>query len=176
MTAANWPNCLQAILDFEGGFVNNPADPGGATNLGITLATLKSYNPADTTDDLKALTRTSPIVSFIYSTGYWRPVRGDDLPSGVDLIVFDASVNQGPRTAARTLQKAVGVTADGIIGPATLTAVGCFAAPTLIDAIATAREAEYRADAGFATFGKGWLARLDHCQALAVSMTRQTVV
>ncbi len=175
MTAANWPHCLQIILGFEGGFVNNPRDPGGATNKGVTQATLSNYlHRQATEDDVRNISDAT--VEAIYRDEYWDRVQGDALPDGVDLIVFDEAVNQGPGTASKTLQRAVGATADGIIGPATLAAVAAFPAPTLVADISDARERAYRQDAGFDEFGDGWISRLDHCTQLALGMTRRVIV
>ena len=139
MTASNFPYCLHTILTWEGGFVNLPSDPGGATNLGITLATFLEWKPNGTVDDLKALTPSDPLVIQIYQTDYWSMVRCDDLPSGVDLICFDTAVNNGSHRAALWLQEACGVKADGMIGPVTLAAVAAHKASDLIDKIRAMR-------------------------------------
>lgn len=99
--------------EIEGGYVNDPRDPGGETNFGISKRSYPSVN-------IRALTREGAIA--IYRRDYWNAVRGDDLPPALAVCAFDAAVNQGPRPAITLLQKALGVTADGIIGPATLKA------------------------------------------------------
>lgn len=170
MTASNWPYCLQTILGYEGGFVDNPQDQGGATNLGITLATLQEWRPGSSVSDLKALTATDDLVQHIYLDGYWDEVQADDLPSGVDLIVFDQAVNSGPHKAAQALQRAMRVHADGIIGPATLAAVAASDALALVNAISSGREAFYRSLPTFAEFGKGWLNRLADVTAKAQTL------
>ena len=158
MSAANFGNSLALVLSYEGGFSDRPDDPGGATCWGVTLATLSAYRGrACTVDDVKALTRAE--VGPIYTQNYWDVISGDLLPVGVDTITFDAAVNQGPGTAARMLQEAAGVAADGQIGPATLKALATTPAVTLIERIRLARLARYRQSDGWPAFGLGWSRR-----------------
>ena len=161
--------CLPIILASEGGFVNNPQDPGGATNLGVTLNTLSDwYGHAATVDDVRALTVDD--VAPLYQVRYWAVAHCDDCPQGLDLMVFDEAVNQGVGRAIRTLQSAVGVADDGAYGPATQAAVKACNPADAINAMAAAREAFYRGLSTFPTFGKGWLARLQRTQAAALGM------
>jgi lysozyme family protein len=161
--------CLPFILSSEGGFADNPRDPGGATNLGITLRTLASFRKApQTVADVQALTVAD--VTPIYLAGYWNVAHCGQLPAGVDLMAFDEAVNQGPGHAIVDIQVALGVTADGAFGPHTaLAALGCSPA-AVIAKIATEREARYRADPEFAEFGEGWLNRLTRTAAEAHAM------
>jgi lysozyme family protein len=162
-------DCLPIILQSEGGFVNNPADPGGATNLGITLSTLTAFRGRpQTVDDVRALTVAD--VSPIYQANYWNAARCGDCPAGVDLMVFDAAVNQGVRRAVRALQTVVGVTADGAVGPGTLAAIRAADPTATINAISANREAFYRSLSTFPTFGTGWLNRLQRTRGLALQM------
>lgn len=153
---------LQFVLGWEGGYVSHPRDPGGATNLGITHRTLSDYRarfPAwGLPGDVRNLTK--PQAAKIYRAGYWDPIRGDELPRGVGLLVFDAAVNHGPARAARWLQEAAGVRADGVIGPATISAARGATPATLIREFATLRALGYVATGNMATFGKGWMRRL----------------
>jgi lysozyme family protein len=147
------------VIAYEGGFVCNAADPGGATKFGITLATLSTVRgkPCDQ-EDVRALTTAD--AAKIYADRYWPAAHGDDLAAGVDLIMFDAAVNQGPHGAAECLQAAVGVDVDGAIGPKTLAAAAAIAPGVLIEKVRRAREARYREDPDFVHFGHGWLNRL----------------
>src|SRR5215208_1126468 len=98
MAIGNFEACLQFTLQFEGGFVNDPDDPGGATNLGVTTDTLSDVlGRKATIDDVKKLTPRT--VEPIYLQRYWTPVRGDELPFGLDLAVFDFGVHSGPARA-----------------------------------------------------------------------------
>ena len=162
-------NCLPIILASEGGFVDDPRDPGGATNLGVTLTTLSGWlgRPA-TVAEVRALTPAT--VAPLYLARYWNAAHCGDCPAGVDLMVFDEAVNQGAGRAIRTLQSAVGLVADGAFGPNTLGAVGAADPATTVKAIAARREADYRALPTFNHFGKGWLARVAHTQAAALRM------
>jgi len=163
--------CLPIILHSEGGFVNNPSDPGGATNLGITIGTLSSWlgRPA-TVADVQALTPAA--VAPIYQANYWTKTSCDSWDAGVDLMVFDEAVNQGPGRAIMTLQTALGVTADGGVGPATLAAAQMENAADIIAKMSAAREAFYRSLSTFNVFGAGWLNRLTRTTGLAQQMAQ----
>ena len=163
--------CLPIILQSEGGFVNNPDDPGGATNLGITISTLSDWlgRPA-TVADVQALTPAT--VAPIYQANYWDKTSCDSWDAGVDLMVFDEAVNQGPGRAITTLQTALGVTADGAIGPATQAAAQLEDAATTIAKISAIRLAFYQGLPTYPEFGTGWLNRLTRTTALAQQMAR----
>jgi lysozyme family protein len=166
MADANWDACLAFVLASEGGYVDDPQDPGGATNLGITLSELSQWrHTAVTKADVQALGKDE--AAAIYRANYWNATRCSDLPSGVDLMVFDAAVNMGCGRSAEFLQSAVGAVADGSIGPATLAAVGKMAVAALIPALASAREAYYQSLSTFNHFGAGWTARVQKVTALA---------
>jgi len=170
MTAANFDRCLAFVLSAEGGYVDDPLDPGGATNLGITLRVLSEWrHTAVTKSDVQNLTRDE--AGAIYRARYWNTVHGDNLPAGVDLMVFDAGVNLGPGRSARMLQAAVGAAEDGAIGPETLRAVGGHHNdPDLISKLADRREAYYHSLPTFSHFGTGWTARVNRVKQLALQM------
>jgi lysozyme family protein len=161
--------CIPIILSSEGGYVDNPHDPGGPTNLGITLNTLSGWlgRPASI-DDVKALT--PDIAGQIYQANYYNPVHGPDLQDGVDLMAFDASVNSGPGRAIMLLQTALGVKADGLFGRMTLAAAKAKDPSDTINAFHDAHAAFYRCLSTFPVFGKGWLARNDRTCRLALAM------
>lgn len=164
-----FPACLPIVLGFEGGYVNNPRDPGGPTNLGITIATLSSWlGHQATVQDVEDLTQAS--VAPIYQARYYNPSHASDCPAGVDLIVFDEAVNQGVGRAITSLQRAADVVADGLFGPQTKAAVAAMSPIDLINAIAADRTAHYEALPTFQYFGKGWLARVKAVQAKALAM------
>ena len=165
----NWDEALAHILKYEGGYVNHPADPGGMTNLGVTKRVWEEWTGKPATEtDMRALT--PAMVAPLYKKRYWDAVRGDDLPSGVDLFVFDCAVNAGVGRASRFLQQAVGVVADGAIGPKTLEAVTKMPADEIIDKFYDLREAHYKSLPTFATFGKGWMNRLNSVEAESINM------
>jgi len=161
--------CLPLILAHEGGYVDHPKDPGGATNLGITLDTLSAHRGRKVTkDDVKALTVAE--AGAIYQKNYWHAACCDQLPPGVDYMIFDLAVNSGVGRARKYLQRAAGVADDGIIGPATLAAVKARKPLQLIDSISGLRDAFYRGLKEFPTFGRGWLRRLSEVTAKAREM------
>ena len=165
--------CVAFTLNSEGGYVNNPADPGGATNLGITLTTYREWadDPALGPRQLRGIAKTT--AEAIYRSRYWNPLRADDLPAGVDLSVFDMGVNAGIWRSARLLQRAVGFAGsdvDGSIGPKTLAATARWSARSLIDELAERQTDFYRALANFTVFGDGWLARTHARQRAALAM------
>ena len=123
MTAfpSQFENAVGLVLQHEGGFVQHPSDPGGATKFGITHATLaRARGHPVSVDDVRSLTREEAIA--IYRRLYWDAVRAEELPPGLDLAVFDLAVHSGPLRAVRMLQAVLGVEADGIVGPVTLAA------------------------------------------------------
>lgn len=164
MSAPNFPLCLREVLRHEGGYVDDPRDPGGATNLGITLGTARAAGLDIDGDgdvdkaDLRKLTPTK--AGPVYRARYWDAVEGDKLPSGVDLAVFDAAVNNGPARARRWLQEALKVHVDGVIGPQTLKAASEAPRAQTIERIRLYRDAHYRRQENFSYFGRGWLRRL----------------
>ncbi|UFN47926.1 hypothetical protein LPC08_18180 [Roseomonas sp. OT10] len=165
--------CLEVVLAKEGGFVDDPRDPGGATNMGITLATLRAFREAEVSaQDVRDLTRSE--AREIYRARYWTPMRCADLPAGVDLTVFDFGVNAGPSRAVRLLQRAVGVTADGSVGPITLAAARALPPAGLVDSLAEARLAYYRGLDGYAAFGRGWTARVEAVRRAGREMARKS--
>ncbi|MGE3541316.1 MAG: glycosyl hydrolase 108 family protein [Candidatus Tectimicrobiota bacterium] len=168
----NFVPSLQHVLVHEGGYVDHPQDPGGPTNKGVTLAIFQRfYGAAMGPHDLRAMTNSQ--LEHIYKTGYWDTCQCDALPNGVDYVVFDQAVNSGPRQAVRWLQAAVGVPADGSLGPQTLAAVAQHPAVQIIHAMCDARLAFMRSlrhGALWQTFGKGWQARVDGVRAFGVRL------
>ncbi|RIA56749.1 glycoside hydrolase family 108 protein [Dichotomicrobium thermohalophilum] len=156
----NFETALRHVLDFEGGYVDHPDDPGGATNLGITRATLARFKGRPVS---KAEVRALEVETAreIYRRFYWDPLRCDEMPAGIDLALFDGGVNQGTGRAARLLQSALKVSVDGIIGPVTLRAAQAADSMALLNAFMARRMHAYgRLSRLFRTFGLGWSRRL----------------
>jgi len=166
---SNWQKSFELMLKSEGGYVNNPADPGGRTNLGVTQATWESWvGRASDEPEMRSLTASK--VEPLYKQRYWDAVRGDDLPVGLDYLVFDFAVNAGPGRAIKVMQSAVGATPDGGFGPLTMAAVKAIDPIELINKFSQAKEDFYRSLTQFPTFGKGWLNRVADVKVKANSM------
>ena len=156
---SNFAEALQIILREEGGFVDHPLDPGGMTNLGVTRRVWEEWTGHPVT--VRQMIDLTPAkVAPMYRRKYWDKIKGDELPAGVDLVVFDAAVNSGPGRAAKWLQACVGVDVDGDIGPKTLAAVSAFDATQLIDDYGRRRLAFLLDLPTWETFGKGWTKRV----------------
>jgi lysozyme family protein len=167
----NFEQCLALVLKNEGGYVNNPKDPGGRTNLGVTQKVWEMYvgHPV-TEDDMRAL---GPIdVAPLYKTEYWNKVHGDELPDGVDYAVFDFAVNSGAGRAIKTLQKCVEVNVDGIIGPNTLSAINEANPRHLATIICEERLSFLQSLPIWGTFGKGWGSRVSAVEAMSFNMAK----
>jgi len=167
---ASFFKSLEMVLHHEGGFVSHPEDPGGATNKGITHKTYADFlgRPLEDVDELKNIPEEH--IQIIYKNGYWDKVKGDQLPAGVDFCIFDWAVNSGPGRAAKALQKAVGATQDGAIGPKTLEAVEAADASQIIEDVTKDREEFYKSLSTYSTFGKGWLRRTKETRDFALNM------
>ena len=166
---SNWQKSFELMLKSEGGFVNHPSDPGGMTNLGVTKATWENWVGRES-DEAEMRGLTPEKVEPLYKKKYWDAVRGDELPMGLDYLMFDFAVNAGAGRAIKTLQTAVGVTPDGGFGPMTMAAVQAVDPNELIERFSQAKEDFYRSLNTFATFGKGWLNRVADVKVKASAM------
>jgi lysozyme family protein len=149
-------------LRHEGGYVNDPKDPGGETKYGISK---RAYPD----QDIKALTVET--AGKLYKRDYWDKIKGDNLPEPIAVMVFDFAVNAGVKRAVRMMQKLLNVTADGIIGPKTIqAAIKCDVQDFVTD-YASERVNYYMMLKTFKRFGGGWLRRtketLHYCLELA---------
>jgi len=168
--------CVAEVLKHEGGFVNHSRDPGGATNMGITLRTFRDWRGDENLDveDLRKLTVAE--AREIYFARYWNPVRGDELPPGVDLAVFDFAVNSGVGRAVRVLQSVLGVVVDGAVGRQTLNAVRSADAADLIEAICKQRLDFLRRLPTWNVFGRGWERRVKEVEKAAMARVGKPVL
>jgi len=146
---------IQRVLAHEGGFVDHPSDPGGATNYGITERVARANGYAG---DMRALPKSVAVA--IYRKDYWEAVRADAMPAPVAFQVFDAAVNHGVDRAARWLQTAVGVAVDGRIGPQSIAAVLAMNPAKLVMRYVAIRLEFYAGLKTFPTFGRGWTRRV----------------
>ena len=166
---SNFPASLALVLKSEGGFSNHPADPGQMTMLGVTKKVWEAWVKRDV-DEAEMRALTPEMVGPLYKAQYWDACHCSDLQRGVDYAVFDAAVNMGSSRAAKLLQTALGVTADGSIGRATIAAATAADPVELLEAFSVGKEAFYQSLPTFATFGKGWLNRVAHVQDSAEQM------
>jgi len=164
---------MPRILAHEGGLVNNPNDPGGWTNRGVTIGTLKKLGIDKDGDgdsdlaDLKLLTAAD--AAKVFKRFYADPVQADLLPVGLDYAMTDFAVNSGPTRAAEHLQRILGVAVDGHIGPQTLAKVAQCDAKALIVALSESRLRFLRNLKTWGTFGAGWQRRVFEVQAAALN-------
>ena len=169
----NFAKAYRKTIAAEGGFSQHPLDPGGATMKGVTLKTYSAHlGRQATVEELKAIPEEHLLT--IYGQGYWDKCRCDDLPSGLDVCVFDWAVNSGPRRAVRALQELAGVTPDGDVGPKTLAAVaswwGYYGTKTCI-AMYQNERMEYLEDLPtFKVFGNGWTKRVIDMEQFAYTL------
>jgi lysozyme family protein len=166
---SNWGNAFKMMLASEGGYVNHPSDPGGMTNLGVTKRVWEEWVGRESNEkEMRSLT--PEMVEPLYKRKFWDACKCDDLPSGIDYLVFDFAVNAGVGRSAKILQTAVGATPDGGIGPMTLASVNAIPEAELIEKFSQAKEDFYRSLNTFETFGKGWLNRVAAVKVKATSM------
>jgi len=141
---SNFRRCTDVVLANQGGFSGDPGDPNAAAQFGITADTLRNWRHDErlTVADLRKLDRDE--ACEIYRTRYWNVLRCDDLPVGVDLVVFDFSVNAGSGLSAKMLQHVVGAAPDGSIGDATLAATKVMAPRDVVKEMSNCRLDYYR--------------------------------
>jgi lysozyme family protein len=156
--------CFTLLLRDEGGYVDHPRDPGGATNFGVTRKAWSQWvGRSANKDAIRALTpeRVKPF----YFARYWMPVQGNNLPSGLDYAVFDTAVNSGVSRASAILQDVCGVEVDYRIGPVTVAAARNTS--DVINKFLDARRQFLEDLPGWETFGKGWRARIGRVRHVA---------
>jgi hypothetical protein len=168
----NFDDCFKMVLAHEGGYVNDPRDPGGRTNLGVTQRAWEAYVGGPVTEDFMRKLTPDQVKPF-YKAMYWDKIKGDQLPAGVDYAAYDLAVNSGVGRAAKYLQQIAGVTADGVIGPKSLEAILACDPDQMADAICDMRLDFLKRLPTFETFGKGWSRRVAEVKEKATSMTSE---
>jgi len=163
----NFKKCLELVLKSEGGWVNNPKDPGGETNLGVTKKVWEEWvgHEVKTMKDL-----TPEDVAPMYQAKYWMACYANQLPVGIDYMAFDAAVNMGPGRAVKLLQECLGCVPDGTIGPRTMQLIDQKKPEDIVDLYSKRKTSFYEGLATFATFGKGWLKRVEDVKFNALKM------
>jgi len=144
----SFEQAVAMVLRHEGGYVNDPRDPGGETRFGISK---RAY------PDVDILRLTEDEAKVIYRRDYWDKLRPDELPQELAICLFDCAVNMGRDKAVRLLQRACGVAQDGVMGGNTIAAANRL--PDSVVRFSAERIIAYTGIRGFDTFGKGWLRR-----------------
>lgn len=172
MTTHGFQDALSVMLREEGGYSNNPEDPGGMTNLGVTARAWAQWIVRPVTEQVMRGLRQVDVGPF-YKARYWDKAGCGSMPQALALVVFDFAVNAGPATAVKVLQSIVGAPKDGQFGPATRRAMQAYVTSIglgkLITRYGEARRDYYREADGFLRFGKGWVARVDRIEKEALS-------
>lgn len=151
-TSTVFDRCFEVLLGHEGGYVNNPADPGGATNWGISQ---KSYPHLD----IRTMTREQ--AKALYWTDYWEKAGCPYCHPALALVVFDSAVNNGVSRAIRCLQEGLGVTVDGVLGQETMAALASVVEPDAVLSYTHGARIRFMASlTTWGTFGRGWSRRL----------------
>ena len=175
-TDAAFSSALTSVLAMEGGYTNDPSDPGGPTNFGITLADYARsrrvpIDDSNRTPLIAGLLKITPAeVAAIYLDRYWRPAGCDRMPPGLALFHFDCAVNMGVGTALRMLQTSLDVTIDGEFGPVTQAQAAQADLTVVLPHYAELRRRRYRSLPTFPRFGRGWLARVDTILARSLTL------
>jgi lysozyme family protein len=173
MAITDFAYCERTVLAFEGGKVNNPNDPGGRTNQGVIQRVYDGWRRRKGLRLRNVYEMEDAERDDIYRNQYWNAVRGDELPAGVDLAVYDGAVNSGPAQAIKWLQRALGVTADGHIGEATLRALDeCTDVDGLIAMICARRLAFMKSLRTWGAFGSGWAKRVAAVQRASLHLAQ----
>ncbi len=143
------------LMKHEGGYINHPTDPGGETMYGVTkrVARAYGYNGA-----MRSLPKST--AQAIADKLYWQAINGDELPRAVAWQVVDAAYNHGNRQAVKFLQRAIGASADGVIGPRTLAKVKAMDQNDIIFLFLAERLEFFTNLRIWQTFGKGWARRI----------------
>ena len=174
---SNWDQAFKQMLASEGGFTDDERDKGnqlpdgrkGSTMLGVTQFNWEKHVGHQVThDQMRKLTPAD--VEPLYKKKYWDAVKADEMPDGLDYLMFDFAVNAGPGRAIKTMQKAIGTTPDGAIGPKTMQSLKDANQSELVAKFSAEKEAFYRSLPTFATFGKGWLRRVAEAKTHAETM------
>ena len=172
----NWKQSFDMMLDSEGGFQDDINDSGnylsdgrrGCTNLGVTQSAWEEYvGHKVSTQDMRNLT--PAVIEPFYRRKYWDACRCNDLPTGVDYLVFDYSINHGVGGATKALQNTVGATPDGAIGPLTLAAINSYPPAKLIERF-TQTKIDYYKSLNNPTYELGWLNRAETVRQHALEM------
>lgn len=166
----NFERSLNETLKWEGGWSNHPKDPGGPTMRGVIQRVYDAWRKRNGLPRRSVRHIEEHELQAIYRENYWQLVRGDELPPGVDLCVFDYGVNSGPSRSVSHLQEVLGVKIDGNMGPVTLDAVNAADPVEIVKKLCARRRKFVRQIKTYHVFGKGWNRRIDGIEQVACTM------
>lgn len=169
---SNYARCLDEVLRHEGGKVDHPKDPGGRTAYGVTQSTYDAWRKKQglTARDVFNIDRGE--IEVIYRNEYWNKVKGDGIPLGVDLAVFDFAVNSGVSRSSKYTQALVGVVQDGVIGLQTLAGINAYKGKLNLD-LCDRRMSFLKGLSTWPTFGKGWTNRVNSVRDVSEKMRKE---
>ena len=168
----NFEKSLEMLLHHEGGWSWHSEDPGGMTNFGVTKKVYEAWVGREVSEqEMRDLTPEK--VAPIYKKNYWDKLRGDDLPGGLDFAAFDWGVNSGTGRPAKVMQKYIGATQDGAIGPKSLGLIAENDPGNIIQYLYEQRQKFYERLKTFETFGKGWTRRNQETLKAALEMANE---
>jgi lysozyme family protein len=171
MAASNFLACFNETESFEGGYVDNPHDPGGATLKGVTQAVYTAWLLSQHRAGAPVRNASDADIQAIYRAQYWDAVRGNDLYVGLDLVMVDYGWGSGPVTAIKKLQSLIGADVDGHFGILTMDALKAYEnSPDLINRLCAARLSFFQSLATWKYFDVGWTNRLNGMHAKALEM------
>jgi lysozyme family protein len=154
----DFAEAVEVVLRFEGGYADSPSDPGGATNRGITQATYDQWRVSQGQAAQPVISCTEDEAKRIYEARYWQAHACDHLPWPLSLAHFDSAVQHG--NANVLLQRGLGVSEDGVIGPETLAAALLGDAEKHAVRLIFTRLDYYRGLSPWPSFGAGWVKRM----------------
>lgn len=167
---SRFSECLTETLKWEGGWSNHKDDPGGPTMRGVIQRVYDAWRKRNGLPKRSVRNIEEHELQAIYRENYWQLVRGDELPVGVDLCVFDYGVNSGPSRSISHLQEVLGIKVDGNMGPVTLDAVNAADPVEIVNKLCARRRKFVRQIKTYHVFGKGWNRRIDGVEQVACAM------
>lgn len=170
---STYARAMKGIRASEGGYVNHPKDPGGATNFGIIQTVYSTFRKSRGMSQQSVRLISEAEVNEIYRTQYADKVRYDELPAGIDYATLDGAINSGVSRGSKWLQAALGISADGRVGSQTISAAAKADAIKVVKSMCATRMSFLRGLSIFSTFGKGWTSRVARVEAESVSMAME---